>query len=49
MHYVHLQVGDAMVVVQSDEDDLETCVQAAHAEINWLYSKQRNAVFAQYR
>lgn len=49
MHTVHLQVGDAMVVVQSDEEELTTCVQAAHTEMNWLKTKERVQAFAEFR
>lgn len=49
MHIVHLQAGDTMVVVQSDEEELDTCVQAAHTELNWLKTKERVQAFTEYR
>lgn len=49
MHIVHLQMGDAMVVVQSDEEELDTCVHAAHNEMSWLKTKERVEAFADHR
>ena len=49
MNLVHLQVGDKMVVVNSDEEELETCVHAAHNELTYLLDKQRATVFADHR
>jgi|AntRauMinimDraft_3_1070383.scaffolds.fasta_scaffold00676_11 hypothetical protein len=49
MHIVHLQMGDTMVVVQSDEEELDTCVHAAHNEMLWLKTKERVEAFADHR
>ena len=49
MHVVHMQVGDKMVVVQSDEEELDTCVHAAHNELQWLHTKERVEAFAEWR
>ena len=38
-----------MVSVNSDEDDLDACVNAAHAELNWMLDKKRAKVFAEHR
>ena len=49
MHVAHLQIGDKMVVIQSDEADLDTCVNAAHVEMQWLTTKERVQAFAEFR
>ena len=38
-----------MVVVQSDEDDLDSCVHAAHNEIKWLRENERVEAFVEHR
>lgn len=49
MHMVHMQAGDKMVLVQSDEEALDTCVQAAHTELQWLHTKERVEAFVEWR